>query len=45
MPAWAGFLSEEDVVHIYKYVKGEASIWWRPAGPLPSRTEQKEISK
>jgi cytochrome c len=24
MPAWAGFLSEEDVVHVYKYVKGRS---------------------
>jgi cytochrome c len=24
MPAWAGFLSEEDVTHIYKYVKGRS---------------------
>ena len=24
MPAWAGFLSEQDVVHIYKYVKGRS---------------------
>ena len=24
MPAWAGFLSEEDVVHIYRYVKGRS---------------------
>jgi cytochrome c len=24
MPGWAGFLSEEDVVHVYKYVKGRS---------------------
>jgi cytochrome c len=24
MPAWAGFLSEDDVTHIYKYVKGRS---------------------
>ncbi|HEY2842974.1 MAG TPA: c-type cytochrome [Bryobacteraceae bacterium] len=24
MPAWAGFLSEDDVVHVYKYVKGRS---------------------
>jgi hypothetical protein len=24
MPAWAGFLSEEDVVHVYKYAKGRS---------------------
>jgi cytochrome c len=24
MPGWAGFLSEDDVVHIYKYVKGRS---------------------
>jgi cytochrome c len=24
MPAWAGFLSEQDVVHVYKYVKGRS---------------------
>jgi cytochrome c len=24
MPSWAGFLSEDDVVHIYKYVKGRS---------------------
>ena len=24
MPAWAGFLSESDVVHVYKYVKGRS---------------------
>jgi cytochrome c len=24
MPAWAGFLSEDDVVHIFKYVKGRS---------------------
>jgi hypothetical protein len=24
MPAWAGFLSESDVVHVYKYVKARS---------------------
>jgi cytochrome c len=24
MPAWAGFLSEDDVVHIFRYVKGRS---------------------
>ena len=24
MPAWAGFLTEEDMIHIYKYVKGRS---------------------
>ena len=24
MPAWAGFLSEQDVFHVYKYVKGRS---------------------
>jgi cytochrome c len=24
MPSWAGFLSEQDVVHVYKYVKGRS---------------------
>ncbi len=24
MPSWAGFLSEDDVVHIYRYVKGRS---------------------
>jgi mono/diheme cytochrome c family protein len=24
MPAWAGFLSEKDVVDVYKYVKGRS---------------------
>lgn len=24
MPGWAGFLSEEDVMHVYKYVKGRS---------------------
>jgi cytochrome c len=24
MPAWAGFLSEQDVIHVYKYVKGRS---------------------
>jgi cytochrome c len=24
MPAWAGFLSEDDVIHIFRYVKGRS---------------------
>jgi len=24
MPSWAGFLSEQDVVHVYRYVKGRS---------------------
>ncbi len=24
MPGWAGFLSEDDVIHVYKYVKGRS---------------------
>jgi len=35
MPSWAGFLSEEDVQQIYKYVKGR-SLELVPAGRPPS---------
>jgi cytochrome c len=35
MPAWAGFLSEDDVVHIFKYVKGR-SLGLVPPGRPPS---------
>ena len=35
MPAWAGFLSGDDVVHIYQYVKGR-SLDLVPSGRPPS---------
>ncbi len=35
MPAWAGFLSEDDVVHIFRYVKGR-SLDLVPPGRPPS---------
>jgi cytochrome c len=35
MPSWAGFLSEEDVVDIYQYVKGR-SVNLIPSGRPPS---------
>ena len=35
MPSWAGFLSEDDVVHIYRYVKGR-SLDLVPSGRPPS---------
>jgi cytochrome c len=35
MPAWAGFLTEDDVVHIYRYVKGR-SLDLVPPGRPPS---------
>jgi cytochrome c len=35
MPAWAGFLSEDDVVHIFRYVKGR-SVDLVPPGRPPS---------
>lgn len=35
MPSWAGFLSEDDVVHIFKYVKGR-SLDLVPPGRPPS---------
>jgi cytochrome c len=35
MPEWAGFLSEDDVVHIYRYVKGR-SLDLVPSGRPPS---------
>ena len=38
MPAWAGFLSEEDVVHVYKYVKGR-SLDLVPSGRPPSEQD------
>jgi cytochrome c len=33
MPAWAGFLSEDDVVHIFKYVKGRSLDLVSPGRP------------
>jgi cytochrome c len=38
MPSWAGFLSEDDVVHIYKYVKGR-SLDLVPSGRPPSEQD------
>ena len=38
MPAWAGFLSEDDVAHIYKYVKGR-SLDLVPSGRPPSEQD------
>jgi cytochrome c len=38
MPAWAGFLSEDDVVHIYRYVKGR-SLDLVPVGRPPSEQD------
>ena len=35
MPAWAGFLTEDDVIHIYRYVKGR-SLDLIPSGRPPS---------
>lgn len=35
MPSWAGFLSEDDIVHIYRYVKGR-SLDLVPSGRPPS---------
>jgi cytochrome c len=35
MPSWAGFLSEDDVLHIYKYAKGR-SLELVPGGRPPS---------
>jgi len=33
MPAWAGFLSEDDVVHIFRYVKGRSLELVSPGRP------------
>ena len=33
MPAWAGFLSEDDVVHIFRYVKGRSLDLVLPGRP------------
>lgn len=38
MPAWAGFLSEQDVIHVYKYVKGR-SLDLVPPGRPPSEQD------
>jgi len=38
MPAWAGFLSEDDVVHVYHYVKGR-SLELVPSGRPPSEQD------
>lgn len=39
MPAWAGFLTEDDVIHIFKYVKGR-SLDLLSAGRPPSEQDQ-----
>jgi hypothetical protein len=39
MPSWAGFLTEEDVIHIYKYVKGR-SLDLLNVGRPPSEQDQ-----
>jgi len=39
MPAWAGFLTEDDVTHIYKYVKGRSLDLISPGRP-PSEQDQ-----
>lgn len=38
MPSWAGFLSEEDMVKVYRYVKGR-SLDLIPPGRPPSETD------
>ncbi|MEP6962190.1 MAG: c-type cytochrome [Acidobacteriota bacterium] len=38
MPAWAGFLTEDDVIHIYKYVKGRSLDLIAPGRP-PSQQD------
>ena len=38
MPSWAGFLSEDDIEHIYEYVKGR-SLDLVPVGRPPSETD------
>jgi cytochrome c len=38
MPSWAGFLNEDDVEHIYEYVKGR-SLDLVPVGRPPSETD------
>jgi cytochrome c len=39
MPSWAGFLTEDDVTHIYKYVKGRSLDLISPGRP-PSEQDQ-----
>jgi cytochrome c len=38
MPAWAGFLSEDDVFHVYRYVKGR-SLGLVQSGRPPSEQD------
>lgn len=38
MPSWAGFLSEDDVVHVFRYVKGR-SVDLIPSGRPPSEQD------
>src|SRR5262249_2316419 len=38
MPGWAGFLTSDDVIHIYKYVKGR-SLDLVPVGRPPSEQD------
>ena len=38
MPSWAGFLGEDDVIHVYKYVKGR-SLDLIPSGRPPSEQD------
>ena len=38
MPSWGGFLSEDDVVHVYRYVKGR-SLELVPSGRPPSEQD------
>jgi cytochrome c len=38
MPAWAGFLSDDDVFHVYRYVKGR-SLDLIPSGRPPSEQD------
>jgi mono/diheme cytochrome c family protein len=38
MPSWAGFLSEKDVIDVYKYVKGR-SLDLVPSGRPPSEQD------
>jgi cytochrome c len=38
MPSWAGFLSEQDVTHVYKYAKGR-SLGLVPVGRPPSEQD------
>jgi cytochrome c len=37
MPGWAGFLSEDDVIHLYKYVKGRSLDLVPPGRPSSER--------